>query len=172
MRKKKTFIYYDKLTDWDIVIVAIYLILTIFVIFNYTSGGINAADILFFYTVLPHLAGYFFLYKALRNFTMYLVCFGFAVVHLILYFLFRGSPNLEMARGDISPMLIDSIILLVLFQILRYISLKMQKREFVLPSRGGGKDLFDNIEPSMTDKLLFVIYFGSFFGLTYLALAK
>jgi len=44
----------------------------------------------------------------------------------------------------------------------------MQKREFVVPSRGGGKDLFDNIEPSVTDYLLFVIYFASFGVLIYL----
>ena len=173
MTEKKPFIYFDKLTGWNIIVIVFYFIVTLFVIFNYTSGGVNAADILFFYALLPHLLGYFFLYKALRNFTMYLICFGFAVLHILLYFLFKGNSNFEMVKGkDPSPILINSVILLTLFQILRYLSLKMQKREFVVPAKGGGKDLFDNITPSATDYVLFVIYLGSFYGLAYLALAK
>jgi len=164
MRKKKPFIYFDKLTEWNIWVIAFYFIFTIFVIFNYASRGVNSADILFFYALSPHLLGYFFLYKALRNFTMYLICFGFAMLHILLYFIFKGNFNFEMVKESPSPILINSIILLILFQILRYLSFKMQKREFVVPSRGGGKDLFDNIAPSATDYVLFVIYFGSFYG--------
>jgi hypothetical protein len=172
MRKKKPFIYFDKLTKWNIVVIAIYFIFTLFVIFNYTLGEVNAGDILIFYALLPHLVGYFFMYKALRNFTMYSICFGFAIVHVFLYFLFRGSPKLQMVKGDPSPLLLNSIVLIVLFQVLRYLSIKMQKREFVVPAKGGGKDLFDNIELSGTDYLLFVIYWASFGGLVYLAFAN
>jgi hypothetical protein len=167
--KKKPFIYFDRLTDWDIVVIVSYFILTIFVIFNCILWGVYAADILFFYALLPHLAGYFFLYKVLRNFTMYLVCFGFAVLHILLYFLFKSKSNFEMVKLNPLPGLINSIILLIVFQILRYLSLKMQKREFVVPSRGGGKDLFDNMEPSAIDYALFVIYLASFYGVSYLS---
>jgi len=167
---KKPFIYFNKLSKDHITLVVAYFIFTTIIIFICISGSTDAAQIaLIGYVVATQLAGYFFMYKALRDFTTYLICFGFAVLHILLYFLFKGNPNLEVVKGNISSALLNSFALLVLFQILRYFSLKIQKREFVVPSHGGGKDLFDNIEPSPTDYALFVIYFASFGGLTYFA---
>ena len=170
MRKTKPFIYSDKFSGDYTMLIVFYGVFTAVIISFCIWGNARVAPMaLIIYAVSTQLGGYFFMYKAIRDFTIYLICFGFAVIHVLLYFLFKGNPNLEMVRGNPSPMLIDSIILLVLFQILRYLSLKIQKREFVVPSRGGGKDLFDNIAPSATDYTLFVIYFASWYGLAYLA---
>src|ERR1700759_2223526 len=111
---KKPFIYFGKLTQWNIVAIVSYAIFTLFVVFINISGSaaVPAGGALIAYAVTAQLAGYFLLYKALRNFTMYLVCCGFAIIHVFLYFLFRGNPNLEMVKGNPSPMLINSIILL------------------------------------------------------------
>ncbi len=169
---EKPFLYFDKLTQWNVGVIVFYIIFTIVVVFINTSGRADVAQmVLIAYVVITQLMGYFFMYKALRNFTVYLICCGFALLHIFLYFLFKGNLGLKTVQGDFSSALFNSIILIILFQVLRYLSLKIQKREFVVPAKGGGKDLFDNIEPSIVDKILFVIYFVSFGGLTYLALA-
>ena len=73
----------------------------------------------------------------------------------------RGLP-----RGGSAP----AVFLLLLFQLLRFLSIKIQIREFVAPSKGGNYDIVYNVKVSNTDKILFFIYMGSWFGLSYLAL--
>jgi len=123
---------------------------------------------MFFYAAIFQIAIYFFLYTSLRNFKSFLIWFGFGIIHLILFLIFKGDSKLQMKRGNASNELINSIPLLLLFQLMRYISLKIQHREFVMPSKGGGTDLFENKNPSPTDYLILIIYMGSFTGLNIL----
>ena len=59
-----------------------------------------------------------------------------------------------------------TIFILLFYQVLRYVSRTIQLREFVMPTKGG-IDLFDNIIPSITDKLIFASYMIFWFALTY-----
>jgi hypothetical protein len=75
-----------------------------------------------------------------------------------------------MHKGNVSGFLAITIVLLLLFQALRIISVKLQKWELVAPTKGGGKDLFDNRIVSVWDYIFFVIYMSSWFGLVVLIL--
>jgi len=120
---------------------------------------------------MSQLGMYFGLYTSIRNFKAYLLWLCFGVMHLILYFCFRGNPAIKMYRGNPTAGLLNTIVLLLLFQFLRYLSLKFQNREFVAPARGGGPDLFENKKVTFADFVIFVIYMGSWFGLTMLSLS-
>ena len=74
-----------------------------------------------------------------------------------------------MARGRASSSLVNTLAMLLIFQFLRFISLKLQHREFVAPAHGGGKDLFENKSLSGADFLIFLIYLGSWGGLFFLS---
>ena len=76
-----------------------------------------------------------------------------------------------MQHGNPSTGLVNTIVLLLLFQLLRYISLKMQHREFVAPANGGGPDLIENKKVTFADFTVFIIYMVSWFGLTMLSLS-
>jgi hypothetical protein len=175
MRKKgnpKPFIYYDSLNPWESVCMLLYAIATIGVILTIVFAKPEAKQVtIIMYIVLSQLGMYFGLYTSLRNFTAYSLWFGFGIVHLILFFCFRGNPTIEMYRGNPTIGLLNTIVLLLLFQFLRYLSLKIQHREFVAPAKGGGPDLFENKKLTFADFVIFVIYMGSWFGLTVLSLS-
>jgi hypothetical protein len=61
----------------------------------------------------------------------------------------------------------NTIILLLLFQVLRFLSLKVQQRELVAPSRGSWIDSFDERIVTVVDFALFFAYFGLLLYLSY-----
>lgn len=75
------------------------------------------------------------------------------------FFQLKDNPELQNPRGHSATGLRNTIILLLLFQILRIISLKIQKQELVAPTRGSATDLFDERKITFTDFFLFTIYF-------------
>lgn len=77
-----------------------------------------------------------------------------------------------MYRGNVAIGLVNTIILLLLFQLLRYVSLKIQHREFVAPQKGGRTDLFEDKKVTFSDYIVFVIYVATWFGLTAFWLSK
>ncbi|MFD2145013.1 hypothetical protein [Mucilaginibacter antarcticus] len=175
MRKKgthKPFIYYDSLKPWESVCMILYAIVTICVILTLVFAQPETKQTtMVMYIVLSQFGMYFGLYTSLRNFKAYLLWLSFGIVHLILFFCFKGNPTIEMYRGSPTVGLLNTIILLMLFQFLRYLSLKFQNREFVAPAKGGGPDLFENKKVTFADFVIFVIYMGSWLGLSVLSLS-
>lgn len=168
----KPFLYSDELKRSDKTIIIIYILFTVGVFITCSLGSdISSQIALIAYVVLTQLSIYFFFYGLLRNFRLYLIWCGFGILHVIMYFTFKGNHKLDMINGNPSYGLLNTIILLLLFQVLRFLSIKLQKREFVAPSRGGNYDIVYNIKVSIIDKILFIIYMGSWFGLSYLALS-
>jgi hypothetical protein len=164
---RKPFIRFEKLKPFDIVAIVIYSIFTLGVLVNYYLGTAHSKQVMLIaYAVTAQIFMYFFLYVSLRNFTSFLIWSGFSFVHILMYLIFKGNSELIMVRGNPSFQLINTSVLLVLFQLLRYFSIKMQHREFVVPSKGGGKDLFENKEISPVDYVVLLIYMASWFGLT------
>lgn len=84
-----------------------------------------------------------------------------------MYSLIKNDYALQMSQGNPSALLRNTLILLILFQLLRFISLKMQHQEFVCPPKGGGEDFFDKRNVTGVDRLVFVIYFVAFGALSY-----
>lgn len=123
-----------------------------------------------FYAMLTQLFSYIFLYVSLRNFQVYLIWLLFGIIHFILYLYLEGDAELQMVRGYPSRLLVNTIPLLLLFQFLRYLSMKVQRREFVVPAKGGGPDLIENKKVSGADYFIMLIYIGTWLGLTMLFL--
>lgn len=175
MRKKgnpKSFIYYDSLKPWEIFYILLYAIITVGVILTLVFAKSETKQfIIIMYITLSQLGMYFGLYTSLRNFKAYLFWLGFGVIHLILFLCFRSDPTIEMYRGNPTVGLINTIVLLLLFQFLRYLSLKIQHREFIVPAKGGGPDLFENKKATFADFIILIIYIGSWLGLTMLTLS-
>jgi hypothetical protein len=168
----KQFLYANQLKQWDIITIVIYGLFTFGVFVACSFGSVDSAQItLLAYIVITQLGIYFFLYGPLRNFKLYLIWCGFGILHVMMYFVFRGNHKLDMVKGNPSAALLNTIILLLLFQVLRFLSIKMQLRELVAPSKGGDYDIAYNIKVSITDKILFLVYMGAWFGLSYLALS-
>jgi hypothetical protein len=168
---KKPFFYFDELKLSDKIAIGIYLVLTLVLLYSYNFLSPQTTQfILIMYIVVPQLSIYIFLYVSLRNFKVYLIWMFFSFVNILMYFIFRKNPDLVMYRGNPSSGLINTIVLLLLFQLLRYFSLQIQHREFVAPAKGGGKDLIENRELTLADYSILIIYMGSWFGLFYFSL--
>jgi hypothetical protein len=169
-KQQKPFFYFEDLKDSDKVAIGLYAIFTavLILIFLFANALIKQITLIG-YIVLPQIFIYLFLYASLRNMTSYSIWFAFGLLNLIFYFIFRNDSDLQMARGNPSIALMNLLVLLWVFQILRYFSLKIQSREFFAVSRNG-MDLVENKEISSYDHLIGVIYFGSWIGLTMLSL--
>ncbi|WCT11505.1 hypothetical protein [Mucilaginibacter jinjuensis] len=158
--KKKPFIYYENLKPYEIIAIALYGIATLIITLssflgNYTD---DKQELIIIYISSPSLFLYFFFHKSLRNFKSYLIWIGFAVFHIILFFAFESKPQLHEFDGKPPLIFFNTIMALLLFQLLRYLSIIIQHKEFILPTKGEGKDLFEVRKPTWVDNLLFVTY--------------
>jgi len=166
----KPFFYFENLKTWEKIIIGVYTAVTITLCIWYFLTSIDVKkSILFFYGYGTSVLIYFALYTSLRNLTSYLIWFFFGLVQLTIYFLTIHNQSLIMARGHASSGLKNTIILLVLFQFLRYKSLKLQHREFVVPAKNSSKDLLENKNITATDYFILIIYIGTYVGLVFLS---
>jgi hypothetical protein len=77
---------------------------------------------------------------------------------MCLYFKLNDIEYLQSPNGHVSNGLRNTLPLLILFQFLRFCSLKIQGLELVCPGYAGGTDLFDTRKGSIIDFIAFVIY--------------
>jgi len=150
----KRIFYFDKPSKWDLITLFIYLGLTVFIFFSDISAK---KDLVFAYSFGTHLFIYFFNYKSLRKLNIWLIWFLISLVHLYLYRAFVNAPELQMFRGPAAHGLQFTWLLLILFQLLRFTSAKIQNQELVAPSRSR-TDIWDNRRINFVDSILFVIY--------------
>lgn len=144
---------YDK---WSIrVYIIISLLLGLVLIFG--SDEVKKSTI-GLYIIGTHTFLYFFNYKSLRNLKVCVFWFLISLTHLGLYFLLRDDPGLMLAQVHATNGFRNTIILLVLFQILRLVSLSVQGEELVCPSRGSYTDLLDNRKVTSIDVICMFVY--------------
>ena len=154
--------YFDKLKTWDKVTLALYLLLSIglWYYFHSATNHKTQREILFGYALGTHFYIYIFNYRSLRNLTVYILWTLLGISHLYIYFLLKENPLLQNAHGHSATGLRNTIILLLLFQILRFVSIRTQGLELVCPSNSG-TDLFEERRVTFIDFILFVIYIGT-----------
>lgn len=165
---KKPLFYFEPLSTWDLITVWGYGVVTvIFIIYNFWDLGSNKVGSLIFYVLPPQTFNYLLNYTSLRNLKSFLIWCGFGLIHIGLFFLLKNDPVYDRARN----LLLNTILLLFLYQLLRIANRKSRNRELAMPSKDF-KDLFDNGDVMFWDFIFFLIYWGSFGSLTLLALGK
>lgn len=117
------------------------------------SGGAGLLTVL---TLSTQISLYIFGYRSLRNLNAYFLWMAVAVGHLIAYFCLRHVYTPMAVHPTLG--LRDTIVLLLLFQVLRLASLVIQHKEPVSPSRVGYTDMYDGRRVTALDVILFMIY--------------
>ncbi len=155
--------YFDKLDLWDQLSIAFYVVVTAICgyFLLYSNSANTNRTMLLFYTLGTQLLLYLLNYKSLRNLTVYLIWIVIALAHLFFYFQLNDSPELQNVRGHAATGLRNTIIVLLLYQVLRIVSVNTQKQELVAPTRGGTTDIFEGRKLTLIDYLLFVVYFAT-----------
>lgn len=164
---KRSFFYFEKIEIWEKWIIGVYFLFTLLICLCYAWCSAEVKqDTLILYIIGPQLSFYLFLYKSLRNFKFYLFWFLAGIIHFVVYLLVTGDYYKQMSdHKELAPLEFrNTIILLIFFQLLRWTSIKLQRKEFVMISRTG-KDLFDEREYTFVDFLLFAMYMAAFVGL-------
>lgn len=160
----KNFIYYGKFDKWDYSTIIIYLLLTIF-IYERPEGIPYIREWVFGYSFMTSLLLYGLNYKSMRKFNVWLVWFGFSIIHLFMYNHLSDDISLKFLKGSAENGLQFTWILLLLFQLNRFVSLKLQNKEVVSLNTGGTTDMWDNRKITFLDGVLFFLYLGVFFFL-------
>jgi hypothetical protein len=155
--------YFDKLDFWDRISIPFYIVVTAICayFFMYNNSPSENRTLLLFYTLGTQLLLYLLNYKSLRNLTVYIVWIVIASAHLLFYFHLKDNPELQNVHSHAATGLRNTIILLLLYQILRVISLNTQRQELVAPTRGGTTDIFEDRKLTFIDYVLFVVYFAT-----------
>ncbi|XHR94500.1 hypothetical protein ACFJIV_30210 [Mucilaginibacter sp. UC70_90] len=165
----KPFIHYEALKRWEIATFLIYASITLYIIWLCFEGGNKIQnETVFGYAVFTQTCLYILLYVSLRNFTSYLIWVCFGVVHLVMYLAFKDSQGLQGHKADLFAALANTLPLLLLFQFLRYFSIKIQGREFVVPEKNSDTDLIENKKVSSVDSVICIIYIISLIGSAFL----
>jgi hypothetical protein len=154
--------YFEELKSFDKWTIGLYLLLTFGLLYYFqTTSNIEYRNqIIFGYAFLTQFGLYLFCYKSLRNLTVFLIWIGIGLFHLYIYYNLKDDTSLQMFRGHSSTPLRNTVPLLLLFQVLRFLSAKIQGQELVGPSRGATTDLFDERKVNWLDFVFFAIYAG------------
>lgn len=155
--KSNYFLKSEKPNWYDITTVIIYFCLTMFVFLNDLP---TKRDWLFFYSFGTHLTLYVFNYKSLRNFNIWIIWFIFSLFHVYMFYELQNVEHLQMFRGFSGHALQFTWILLLLFQLLRYISLKFQNQELVALSRSK-TDLWEKRRITKVDAVCYFTYLAT-----------
>lgn len=160
MKNTPPFFRYTAPTPWHWLMMLCYTGLSYYIWYCFEEIPEKHAltGILFGYAFGTHLFLYVFQYRAMRNLYVYLFWVMVGLVHLYFYMQLKDDPGLQQVNGHSATGLRNTIILLIIFQGLRYISLDEQGIDLVCPSKYGGTDVMDNRRANPTDILLFFVY--------------
>ncbi|MDP5200077.1 hypothetical protein [Flavobacterium sp. DG2-3] len=157
--EKKLFRCY-KLNKWNYITLSVYLLLSFFLLTFFLLNKFDRKQVLFFYTFGTQFFIYGGQYRALRNFYYFLIWLTIGIIHFSLFLSLRNDPELAFVNGHASLGLRSTIISLLLYQFLRFISLTIQKKELVVPAKYGKYDLLDERKVTFLDYICFFTFFG------------
>jgi hypothetical protein len=158
--------YFKKLSKANVISLLVYLGVSFALYYFCKKSSSQSQQFwLFFYSFLTPFFLYLFGYVALRNLTYYFLWVIIAIIHFAICWQIKDDQSLFMYKGSAAPGLKSTIFALVLFQILRFASLKIQYQELVAPSRGSRTDLYDERKINFLDMIFFLVYIGSVLAL-------
>lgn len=160
---QRPLLYFEKIKIWGIGVLIFYIILSVeFLFFLRLAKSETQHNYLTLYAVGGQLLLYGLLYKSLRNFKVYLFWLTIGLLHLCLYFILKENASLISFHSNTVIGLRNTIILIILFQLLRLISLRAQNQELVCVGRSK-TDIYDNREYTRIDVVLYTIYIAATF---------
>lgn len=155
---KNKLIRFYKLSKWNIIIICFYVLLSFFLWSYCSENKITTRETLFFYGFGTQFFIYGFQYRALRNFNYFLIWIVIAIIHFCVYLAIKDYPELAFVNYHAALGLRSTIITLLLFQFLRFLSLKIQDKELVAPARNSRTDLLDERRITIVDIICFIIF--------------
>ena len=159
---RKNIFYFERLRRFDYISIILYLLLSLVLLgFNYSNSPEANRTLIFAYGWGTSMFLYFFCYRSLRNLTVYFIWIIIALIHFYIYLQIKDEPALIARGGHVSLALRNVILMLLLFQVLRFVNIKVQNQELVAPARGSQTDLFDERKVNIADFISFVIYMAS-----------
>ena len=146
---------------WEIVILIAYIFLSVEFIYFLRFAGIKSQEnYLSAYAIITQFLVYTIAYRTLRNIKMYIYILLIGGLHLLIYFILLKNAQLIGLYNSNIPALRNTLISILIFQFLRFISLKTQHQELVCITRNK-KDIFEERETTVMDSVLFLIYLSS-----------
>ena len=165
MENKEPIFYFKKFDTFDKWSLGGYTLISIglFAFLKFAETDSYKYPLTTAYIYLSHLALYVFLYKSLRNMSVFITWTALGLAHLGLYFYLKEDLNLRLLLAEVIEPFKNTNLLLFVYQILRIISLKTQGKELVgAPIKGSSTDIFDEREVNFLDLLLLLIYLACF----------
>lgn len=163
---ERNFFYSESFNWWDKWTIFIYALITGCICYMLTQNiTVNMRRWIFAYGIVTHLFIYFFNYRSLRNFNVFIVWCFFAALHFYIFLHFQDFMIFKMRNGNALTPLRNTIILLCVFQLLRFISIKISNQELVSPARGGKTDIWNERKPNGIDFISLIVYFIITIGL-------
>lgn len=161
--------HFDRLKSFDKWTIGLYLLLTVglsFILVNEINVDTKATTI-FIYALGTQLILYTFCYKSLRNLTVFVIWTLFGILHLFFYFKLKDDVTLQMFTGYSIIPLRNTIPLLIFYQLLRLVSIKIQGQELVVPNKISRMDMFKERQPTWVDFLLLLSFWTTAILLTH-----
>jgi hypothetical protein len=162
-KMQKPLLYFEKIKLWEIGIMVSYVLLSVeFCFFLRFAKSEIQNQSLYFYAVFTQLFLYHMFYKSMRNLNVYVYCLFIGILHLCLYQLLKENASIINLQNNKIISLRNTIILILIFQFLRFISLKTQNKELVCISKNK-RDILDGREITRIDSILYAIYIATTF---------
>lgn len=141
------------LTIWNKLTIISYILLSVRLWFYYHYETYPSPAYLFCYIIGTQLVLMGFQYRAIRNLYMYLFWLVAGVGQATAAYAIKDVPLFQFAAGHVSVTMANTLVLVLLLQFLRYISLKLQKREFITPT-----DIYNERKARRVDYVCAFVY--------------
>lgn len=157
---------FEKLLNKEKLNVKNKLILAIYVIFSfflYVYFGVTKKPdiyILMSYTFLTHFWLIGFDYRALRKLNYFFFWLLIGMIHFVIYINIKDNSAYAFVKGHAANGFRTTLILLLIFQCIRFLSFEVQGMDYVSPPKSGKMDMFNEREYTNWDILFTFVLLG------------
>ncbi len=154
------FITFNKPKKTDLILIIVYVVLT-FLLFINTSLNPNFnynKIIILGYVIFSQVSIYSIFYRGFRNGYLVIIWVLIGIFHLFFWYSFQFKPQLHYERGFAGISLKYTLLLIGLFQVLRFLNLILFKRKLETVMFGS-KSLFDERKLAWSDWFSWAIYY-------------
>lgn len=151
------------LTIWNILTIIVYSLFSVGLWFYYNYETYPSPAYLFDYIMGTQLVLIVFQYRAIRNMNMYLFWLVVGIGHATAAYFIKDVSLFQFPAGHISVTMANSLVLVLLLQVLRFFSLKLQRREFITPKDIHNERKVTWVDYVCTFSYMVVLFLGIFY---------